>query len=65
MQIVEEVITVGQAMAFTVPFVILALIALALTLRLFRTFSEAAPKTNDINRRRGNRMISAQEASRK
>jgi hypothetical protein len=40
MQIVEEVITIGQAMAFTVPFVILALIALVLTIRLFGSFSE-------------------------
>ena len=41
-QIVEGVITVGQAMTFTVPFVILALIALGLTVRLFRSFSEAS-----------------------
>ena len=39
-QIIEGVISVGQAMAFTVPFVILALIALGLTIRLFRSFSE-------------------------
>ena len=43
-QVLEEVITIGQAMAFTVPFVILALIAIGLTLRLFRSFSEAAPR---------------------
>ena len=43
-QVLEEVITIGQAMAFTVPFVILALIALGLTIRLFRNFSEAAPR---------------------
>jgi hypothetical protein len=42
MQIIEKVITVGQAMMFTVPFVILALIAVGLTVRLFRSFSEAA-----------------------
>jgi hypothetical protein len=40
-QIVEEVVTLGQAMAFTVPFVILALIALTLTVRLFGSFSDA------------------------
>lgn len=39
-QVLEEVITVGQAMAFTVPFVVLALIAVGLTVRLFRSFSE-------------------------
>jgi hypothetical protein len=42
-QIIEGVITVGQAMAFTVPFVILALIALGLTVRLFRSFSDVSP----------------------
>jgi hypothetical protein len=41
LQIVEEVITIGQAMAFTVPFVILALIALVLTIRLFGSLSDA------------------------
>jgi hypothetical protein len=40
MQILANVITVGQAMVFTVPFVILALIAIWLTIRLFRNFSE-------------------------
>ena len=54
-QIVEQVITVGQAMAFTVPFVILALIALALTARLFRNFSEAAPKPEVIQHKKGSR----------
>jgi hypothetical protein len=39
-QVIEKVITLGQAMAFTVPFVILALIALGLTISLFRNFSE-------------------------
>lgn len=39
-QVVEEVITIGQAMAFTVPFVILALIAIGLTVRLFGSFSD-------------------------
>ena len=40
-QVLEGVITIGQAMTFTVPFVILALIAAGLTVRLFRNFSEA------------------------
>jgi hypothetical protein len=44
-QVVEKVITIGQAMAFTVPFVILALIAIVLTVRLFRSFSESVPST--------------------
>jgi hypothetical protein len=39
-QVLEEVVTIGQAMAFTLPFVILALIAVGLTVRLFRSFSE-------------------------
>jgi hypothetical protein len=42
-QVLEEVITIGQAMAFTVPFVILALIAIGLTVRLFRSFSDLSP----------------------
>jgi hypothetical protein len=41
-QIREGIITVGQALAFTVPFVILALIALGLTVRLFRSFSDVS-----------------------
>lgn len=48
-QIAEEVITVGQAMAFTVPFVILALIALVLTVRLFGSFSETPSGNIAIN----------------
>ncbi|HUE97926.1 MAG TPA: hypothetical protein VMN99_01655 [Anaerolineales bacterium] len=40
MQVLAEVITIGQAMVFTVPFVILALIAIGLTVRLFSNFSE-------------------------
>ncbi len=40
-QVAKEVITVGQAMAFTVPFVILSLIALWFTIVLFRNFSES------------------------
>ena len=39
-QVLAGVITIGQAMAFTVPFVILALIAIWLTVMLFRNFSE-------------------------
>lgn len=39
-QVMKNVITIGQAMAFTVPFVILALIAFFFTVRLFRNLSE-------------------------
>ncbi len=39
-QVLEGVITIGQAMAFTVPFVILSLIAIYFTVILFRNFSE-------------------------
>lgn len=39
-QVLMEVITVGQAMAFTVPFVILALIAVGFTIALFRNISQ-------------------------
>ena len=42
-QVVKEVLTIGQAMAFTVPFVILSLIAIWLTFLLFRNFSESVP----------------------
>jgi len=38
----KEVITIGQAMACTVPFVILSLIAVWFTISLFRSFSEQA-----------------------
>lgn len=41
-QVAKEVITIGQAMAFTVPFVILTLIAVWFTILLFRNFSEKA-----------------------
>ncbi len=41
-QVIEQVITIGQAMAFTVPFVILSLVALYFTVHLFRNFSETA-----------------------
>ena len=51
-QVIEKVITVGQAMAFTVPFVILALIALGLTIRLFRSFSETTPKMSKIKHKK-------------
>jgi len=39
-QVVKGVITIGQAMAFTVPFVVLSAIALWFTIRVFRNFSE-------------------------
>ena len=55
-QILEGVITVGQAMAFTVPFVILALIAFVLTVRLFRSFSEAGTRTHTAKTRKQNRL---------
>jgi hypothetical protein len=38
-QVTKEVITIGQAMAFTVPFVILTLIAVWFTILLFRNLS--------------------------
>jgi hypothetical protein len=41
-QIFKDVITIGQAMAFTVPFVILSLIAVWFTILLFRNISEEA-----------------------
>jgi hypothetical protein len=41
-QVAKEVITIGQAMAFTVPFVILTLIAVWFSILLFRNFSEKA-----------------------
>jgi hypothetical protein len=56
MQIIEEVITVGQAMAFTVPFVVLALIALVLTIRLLRSFSEAGHRTSAAKTKKQNRL---------
>jgi hypothetical protein len=42
-------------MAFTVPFVILALIAIGLTVRLFRNFSEASQGKITIKRKKENR----------
>jgi hypothetical protein len=52
-QVLEEVITVGQAMAFTVPFVILALIAVVLAVRLFRSFSEIETAASTAKHERG------------
>lgn len=39
-QVAKGVITLGQAMTFTVPFVILSLIAVWFTVQLFRHFPE-------------------------
>ncbi|HSL43467.1 MAG TPA: hypothetical protein VK897_08545 [Anaerolineales bacterium] len=55
MQVLANVITIGQAMAFTVPFVILALVAIGLTVRLFRSFSETTPKTSTVKYEKGSR----------
>jgi hypothetical protein len=54
-QVAEEVITIGQAMVFTAPFVILALIALGLTISLFRNFSEQTQAKRMIKHRKGSR----------
>jgi hypothetical protein len=54
-QVAEEVITIGQAMAYTVPFVILALIALGLTISLFRNFSEQTQAKPMIKHKKGSR----------
>jgi len=54
-QVTKEVITIGQAMAFTVPFAILTLIAVWFTVVLFRNFSEATPQTNTIKHKKGSR----------
>jgi len=52
-QVAKEVITIGQAMAFTVPFVILTLIAVGYTSALFRNFSEeASPRQRGRSRNR-------------
>jgi hypothetical protein len=45
-QVTKEVITAGQAMAFTVPFVILSLIAVWFTVLLLHNFSEKAQGWN-------------------
>ena len=47
-QIVKGVITIGQAMTFTVPFVILFLIAVWFTVLLFRNFSETHQKSETV-----------------
>lgn len=44
LQVATKVITIGQAMVFTVPFVILSLIAIWFTILLFHNFSEASPR---------------------
>ena len=54
LQVIAKVITMGQAMAFTVPFVILALIAIWLTIRLFRSFSVETPRNFATKRRKEN-----------
>lgn len=54
-QVIEKVITLGQAMAFTVPFVILALIAIGLTISLFRNFSEEPYGNIAIKHKKGSR----------
>ena len=48
-QVAKEVITIGQAMAFTVPFVILTLIAIWFTVVLFRNFSEDSRSSRRSN----------------
>lgn len=52
-QVTKQVITIGQAMAFTVPFVILTLIAVWFTVVLFRNFSEELPKGSPIKNKKG------------
>lgn len=42
-QVVKEVITIAQAMMFTIPFVILSLIAVLFTIRLFFNISDNHP----------------------
>jgi hypothetical protein len=54
LQVLAEVITLGQAMAFTVPFVILALIAIWFTIRLFSNFSDVDPETHTTKARKEN-----------
>ena len=54
-QVIEKVITLGQAMAFTLPFVILALIAIGLTISLFRNFSEEPYGKIAIKHKKGSR----------
>jgi hypothetical protein len=54
LQVLAEVITPRQAMAFTVPFVILALIDIGFTIRLFSNFSEVDPETHTTKARKEN-----------
>jgi hypothetical protein len=54
-QVAEKVITIGQAMAFTVPFVLLALIAIGLTISLFRNCSENAEEKMVIKHKKESR----------
>lgn len=49
-QVARGAITIGQAMAFTVPFVILTLIAVWFTVRLFRSFSENSQSLEKVLR---------------
>ena len=46
-QLVTGVISIGQALGFTVPFVMLTLMASGLTISLFRNFSE--PPTSEVS----------------
>ena len=55
LQVAKEVITLGQAMAFTVPFVILTLIAVWFTVVLFRNFSEAPSGNIALKHTKGSR----------
>jgi hypothetical protein len=54
LQVTKEVITLGQALAFTVPFVILTLIAVWFTVVLFHNFSETATSTPAIRHKKEN-----------
>jgi hypothetical protein len=49
-QVLKGVITIGQAMAFTVPFVLLSSIALWFTVLLFRNFSETIQTSERVFR---------------
>ena len=55
LQVAKEVITIAQAMAFTVPFVILTLIAAWFTVILFRSFSETSDANLSIKHRKESR----------
>jgi hypothetical protein len=54
LQVLAEVISLGQALAFTVPFVILALIDIGFTIRLFSNFSDVDPEAHTIKARKKN-----------